>query len=319
MYHRIATERVDPWRLCVSPSAFEEQIAVIARARAAVDLAAVARGQCYTAGGRHVAVTFDDGYLDNVTAALPVLERHDVPMTLFTVATAPGRTREFWWDALMRAVLEAATLPARLTLEAGAQTRDFTVADTPADADAAPTWIADLNDPRTPRERLYLQLWDAIAVLPPEEQDRAVDAVLAWAGQPLAPPADRLPMSVEQFASVAAHPLITVGSHTAHHPSLPDLDDESQAAEIAGGHRRLEEMAGARIDRFSYPFGRHDARARAVVRSLNVAAACTSQPAAATTASDPLQLPRLQATEMDGEAFARWLRDGHGLLAGAAA
>lgn len=70
MYHRIATESVDPWEICVSPAAFDEQMGVLAATRAAVDLGAFTadRGGVLTSGGSRLAVTFDDGYADNLTA-----------------------------------------------------------------------------------------------------------------------------------------------------------------------------------------------------------------------------------------------------------
>jgi peptidoglycan/xylan/chitin deacetylase (PgdA/CDA1 family) len=47
-----------------------------------------------------VAVTFDDGYLDNLTTAKPILESHDIPGTVFVCTSAVRRGKEFWWDQL---------------------------------------------------------------------------------------------------------------------------------------------------------------------------------------------------------------------------
>lgn len=40
---------------------------------------------------RRIAITFDDGYKDNLTVALPLLEKYDLPMTLFVAAGFIGR------------------------------------------------------------------------------------------------------------------------------------------------------------------------------------------------------------------------------------
>ena len=49
-------------------------------------------------------LTFDDGYRDNVTCALPILERHDAPFTIFVPTGPPTRTLYSWWLGL-RALL----------------------------------------------------------------------------------------------------------------------------------------------------------------------------------------------------------------------
>jgi peptidoglycan/xylan/chitin deacetylase (PgdA/CDA1 family) len=46
-------------------------------------------------GSRTVAITFDDGYLDTSTIALPILQRHGFPATVFLVTGAMGKTA-YW-------------------------------------------------------------------------------------------------------------------------------------------------------------------------------------------------------------------------------
>ena len=313
MYHRICQATCDPWAITVAPADFAEQLAVLAETRAAVDLAAFGSPDTYTRHGSRLAVTFDDGYVDNLKTALPILERYELPATLFVVGNAIGRRREFWWDALQRAILESGPLPSELVFEFGTQSYAYSVAAESADlVDAG--WRADQSLPRTPRQRLFSQLWGAIVVLEPAEQDAAVDHLLSWAGQPLTPPPDRLPVDAEQFAVLAEHPLVTIGNHTLDHVSLPDLRPEQQLAQVIGGHRRIQELIGRPPDRFSYPFGRYAAPTRAVLQEFGVATACTSVPEPAVAGDDPLALPRLQATSMDGDQFSRWLREEHGLL-----
>jgi len=51
--------------------------------------------------GRHVLLTFDDGYYNNIKA-LPILEKHNVPALFFVVAGLVETGRPFWWDVLYR-------------------------------------------------------------------------------------------------------------------------------------------------------------------------------------------------------------------------
>lgn len=313
MYHRIWQESCDPWAITVAPTDFADQMAVLAEARAVVDLAAFSGSAAYTRSGAQLAVTFDDGYVDNLETALPILERYEIPATMFVVGNAIGRRREFWWDALQRAILESGPLPSELAFEFGTGPHVYRVLTEPAEP-ADHGWRADESSGRTPRQRLFSQLWGAIVVLEPAEQDAAVDHLLSWAGQSLTPPPERLPVDAEQFAALACHPLVTIGNHTLDHASLPDLQHEQQRLQVISGHRRVQELTGRSSDRFSYPFGRYAEPTRAVLQELGIATACTSVPEPAVAGDDPLALPRLHATAMDGDQFARWLREEHRLL-----
>jgi peptidoglycan/xylan/chitin deacetylase (PgdA/CDA1 family) len=313
MYHCIAQESVDPWAICVSPQAFDEQMAVLAGARAATDLGEFAGGDAYTRAGARVAVTFDDGYLDNLTTALPILERHAIPATIFVIGNGVGRTREFWWDALQRALLSG-PLPEQLDFPFGIGPHTYSLTERPGDPAFVPGWRADFDPAVTPRQQLFRALWDAVVVLEPAEQDDAVDHLLDWAGQPASVPATRGAVDEAQFAQLAAHPLVTIGSHTLDHPSLTDLSPERQAAQIREGRRTVEELVGRPVTRFSYPYGRFDDTARAAVRETGIDIACTSVPVPAVAGDDRHALPRLQPTDMDGDGFARWLRGNYGLL-----
>ena len=313
MYHRVIDAAFDPWGICVSPRMFDEQMQVLAEHRSTVDAVSFsADGGAYSRSGERLAVTFDDGYLDNVVAALPILERHEIPATIFVIGNAVGRTREFWWDALERAVLAPTVLPVELEITLGDERHRYTLADGSAGQATDGRWRADVDAAVTDRQWLFATLWAAIVVLDPDEQDRAADDLLTWSGQRVSVP--RIMVDDNEFAELAAHPLITVGSHTLDHLSLTDLSPRRQRDQIHGGHRRIEELAGRRITCFSFPFGRYDDSAVAAARELGVDIACTSVPEPATVTDDRHTLPRLQALDVDGDAFARWLRDDHRLL-----
>ena len=65
---------------------------------------------------RSIVVTFDDGYVDNLNYAKPLLEHFNVPATVYLVTEALIEGRNFWWDELEWALLQPETLPDWLTL-----------------------------------------------------------------------------------------------------------------------------------------------------------------------------------------------------------
>jgi glycosyltransferase involved in cell wall biosynthesis/peptidoglycan/xylan/chitin deacetylase (PgdA/CDA1 family)/SAM-dependent methyltransferase len=101
LYHRIDRAARDRWRLCVSPENFASQLDQVCRRFQPVRLRDLAAG--VRAGGvphRGVALTFDDGYRDNVTRALPMLRERAAPATFFLSGDGAASGATFWWEVL---------------------------------------------------------------------------------------------------------------------------------------------------------------------------------------------------------------------------
>jgi peptidoglycan/xylan/chitin deacetylase (PgdA/CDA1 family) len=95
-YHSVSERRTDA--LAVRLDAFERQMAWLARrGYRSATLADLVSGAA-DGPGPLVVVTFDDGYRDNFTLALPVLERHGFVATVFAVSDYVGTQRIFPWD-----------------------------------------------------------------------------------------------------------------------------------------------------------------------------------------------------------------------------
>ncbi|MBT8100100.1 MAG: polysaccharide deacetylase family protein [Gammaproteobacteria bacterium] len=85
MYHRVrAASDNDP--LCVEPGLFADQVAWLAEHAEIVRLGAITGKNSGPSRKCRVAITFDDGYLDNLTEALPILVKHSAPATLFVTS-----------------------------------------------------------------------------------------------------------------------------------------------------------------------------------------------------------------------------------------
>ncbi len=80
-------------------------------------------------------------------------------------------------------------------------------------------------------------------------------------------------MSRKQLAACAEHPLLTIGSHTVHHPFLTGCDDTSLATELARSKALLEEWCDRRVELFAYPAGDYDLRVAQAVRAAGYRAA----------------------------------------------
>ena len=95
-YHRVAEGIEDPFYLCVRPDNFAAHLEELSRAREPSTLADVS----VPSRRPRVVVTFDDGYRDNLTTALPIAESLGVPITVFVTSGILANRNGFWWDRL---------------------------------------------------------------------------------------------------------------------------------------------------------------------------------------------------------------------------
>ena len=103
MYHRVTELERDPFRLAVTPERFDEQLEQIRSRFEVLRLSELARAiEAGELPRRAVVVTFDDGYRDNLLNAKPLLERYEIPATVFVTAGQIGSDRDFWWDELVQ-------------------------------------------------------------------------------------------------------------------------------------------------------------------------------------------------------------------------
>lgn len=310
LYHRVTRLTVDPWSLSVTPEHFDEHLDVLERSYNPISLAEWLRASRDRGPPpRAVVVTFDDGYADNLFHALPAIEKHGIPATIFVVA---GEDRTlFWWDELQRLMVNAQFESDRIVLRVRDQVHEFPT--TPPAATSAGRAEAG-------RVGSYRRAWRLLRDLGAEERS----AILAdLAGQAVTAPNFReshrrlTPAEIEDLHHST---LVEVGAHTLSHPFLPLLAAPEQHQEISSSKEALERLSGCPIRSFSYPFGGLSQKTVEIVRGAGYSCACTTHPTTARRGHDHFRLPRFPVADCDGDAFARHLDEafaGRGTLSAA--
>ncbi len=100
MYHRVDTVSNDERLLVVTPEVFESHLIFLKERYEVIALPElVSRLQNKQLTGREAVITFDDGYLDNLTNALPLLEKYQLPATIFVTTGFLGEVSNLPWDS----------------------------------------------------------------------------------------------------------------------------------------------------------------------------------------------------------------------------
>jgi peptidoglycan/xylan/chitin deacetylase (PgdA/CDA1 family) len=295
VYHSVALLERDPYGNAIGPEAFRAQMEIVAHRFEPRSLAQISGGLAAgTLTGRCVAVTFDDGYANNLSAALPSLTEYGVPATLFVCTGYVGVDREFWWDELERIIFEAssARVSEPVELSVGGQALQLSVADRAAGIG---------------------ELWRWLHRFTPEQIDQGLEQIRCWAGlsgRP-APRATHRPLTVAELRELSQSARVELGAHTRHHPALLSLSPAAQRAEIEQSRADLQSWTGQRPVSFAYPYGNpqtdYSPATVEIVRELGFGCAVGTPPGLATAVSPRLELPRFFVTITNAREFERWL------------
>jgi peptidoglycan/xylan/chitin deacetylase (PgdA/CDA1 family) len=219
---------------------------------------------------RAAAITFDDGYADNVTVALPVLREHGMPATFF-VATGFLDGGRMWNDTIIEAIR-------RSTLDA---------------IDLSAIGLPTLSIASHAERRAAIEQCIRALKYRPLAQRVADAEQVALAAR--ATPPDDLMMTSAQVRELHRNRM-QVGAHTVSHPILTRLRPEDARREIAASRERLQNLLDAPVTSFAYPNGKagddYSDEHVALVRELGFAYSVSTNPGAASSTSDLMQLPR---------------------------
>lgn len=231
---------------------------------------AIERLQTGTLPARAAAITFDDGYSDNYTVALPILQQLALPATFF-IAVGYLDGGMMWNDTLIEVIRKAAGSQLDLT--------QFELGGFP------------INTLEARRESVS-QLLSKLKYLEPAARSALVHEIGVREN---VQPARDLMMTSEQVRAMSAAGM-TIGAHTMHHPILARIPEDEARTEMAEGKARLEAIVGHEVTLFAYPNGKpgtdYAPEHVRLAREVGFTAACSTGWGTATAGSDMFQLPR---------------------------
>lgn len=286
--------RVLPWQDDIFPgemyaARFDSVLGWIKKAFNVLPLGeAVRQLQAGTLPARALSITFDDGYEDNHSVALPLLRKHGLN-AMFFIATGFLDKGRMWNDSVIETIRRC---------QHGA-------------FDAGGFGSFELSD-AVSRRRAIESLIGKIKYLDFGSRNEAIIDLARRANVAL--PNDMM-MNEKQVRDLYRQGM-EIGGHTCRHPILSKVPADMARSEIIEGKGRLEDIVGERITVFAYPNGApgrdYTDEHVDMVREAGFEAAVSTAWGASGSQDDIFQLRRFSPWDQTRHAFL--LRLGRNLL-----
>lgn len=218
-----------------------------------------------------VAITFDDGFRNNLDVAAPILQRHRVP-ALFFVSSRHAEPGQYLWFVYLRKLAESF------------RGNSFMYDGRAWDMSAAVR-------PETMR-----RLWDHLVELTPHPTAmyRAIDEELPRLEDHATQDDLRdtcAGMTAREVAQLSADPLFTIGCHTVDHPYLGRCDLPEAERQLARNQAWIAGITGKPCDTVSYPIGDYTADIVTLCQRLGMTTGYAVTPVLRT--SPRMEIPRI--------------------------
>jgi peptidoglycan/xylan/chitin deacetylase (PgdA/CDA1 family) len=311
MYHRVLTSEerarsASHPALIVDRETFARQMAALRRYLVVLSVTELAehmaRGAPLPDGA--CVITFDDGWRDNFTNALPILRQHRLPALVFLPVNFIGGSRVFWQEALVH-LLTRAVRAARTDQSAAAglsaRLEPFGLAFLLSGADEDPRnaiFRAVDGLKRTDPARVSALVADLAGDLGVAlEGLAATDGFMTW----------------DQVREMAQHDVV-FGGHGAEHRLLTYVSRDEVRAEIGASRAMMAARFADTVPTFSYPNGFFTPEIADEVRSSGYRLAFTTDGGFVQAGDNPFTLARLNVHEGMTETTPMFLARIAGLL-----
>ena len=255
--------------MCIRQRTFEQLICWIKQNCEVVDLKKGLPEWQRPSNKLRIALTFDDGWLDNYHSAYPSLWASDCPATVFICPGLLDRPFPFWPEQVALFIKRVWTQQAPQKSQAVGE-----------------TILTAIEQLKAVSRQNRLQQIEAL------KQQVAGNGVLPLEDEP-----SNRTMSWQDLHEVHRKG-IAVGSHTVSHEILTTLSTPEIRDELTESRREIETRLGDVCRTLAYPNGNHDIQTQQVAEEVGYEFAFTTQRGYWTSNTDTHRIPRVNVSEL---------------------
>ncbi|MBI3627195.1 MAG: polysaccharide deacetylase family protein [Candidatus Sungbacteria bacterium] len=244
--------------------------------------------------GRRLAITFDDGYVNNYTEAFPILKRLNTPATVFLTTALVGNESPLWVDRIEYAIGHAKKDTIDLTIDGKSRRFPIRSREEKEKADDfLRTYCKQINGEE--KEKLILEV---------ENQS---ETKLRLEGSPYEG------LAWDYIREMEASGLIHFAPHTKTHPILSHISPDEARIEINESNDIIKQKCSQYIPVFAYPNGQPRDITVSIIETLKAAGlhyGLTTVPGSFNTIDDPYAIKRITMDATDDMRFFRLTASG---------
>ena len=226
-YHRISNENIDD-PLSVSIKTFENQIKLLNKEFSIVSLDKIIEKK--SNNKKYLAITFDDGYKDNLFNAIPILEKYNAPATIYVTTRFLEGKCEMWWYELKKFLGERDTISFEFNNK---------------------HYLFNLETDSL-KNKSFEKISFLFKKLKYDDQNYLLQVItnnknrIQYRNEML---------NADDLMKIKDKTIITLGAHTHNHISLAHFDKNECLNEIKTSKNKIENIINQKVNHFAYPYG----------------------------------------------------------------
>ena len=216
--------------LSIKEELFDEHIYSISKNETVVSMDEMYEHLVSSSQAFVVAITFDDGYKDNLTYALPILEKYNIPATIYITTAFPEGNTWIWWFELWDYIRDQNHVSLNYNNEH--------------------------HEWKTSKSKKKYKCFNDLSLLftslNKEKQQNILEILTQTSKRKMYP---ELCLDWNEIKILDKSPLVTIGAHTHSHQNLSLLTKKEVSLEMVTSKQILEKELNHQIDHLAYPYG----------------------------------------------------------------